>query len=393
MNFDFDTVVDRSGMGNMKELVTDERLTQQNLTAFNAAEMDFMTAPSVIQSVQSAAGRGIFGFTVADESYRDAVRWWLKEVRNWEIEPEQIVPTLGTIYAVATAIRLATKEGEGVIVQPPVYYRYEQAAHRLKRKIVYNRLKIENGQYQMDFDDLEQKMAQPENKLMILCNPQNPIGRVWRVEDLKKIATLSETYDVLVLSDEIFGEMTFDGACTIPYASVAKRNAITVISLGKAFNFTGVNHANAIIPDPQLREAYTEQRNADHYGSVGPLEYAAVKGAYCPEGKAWFMAMRTYLEGTVHWVKTFFQEQIPQAKVFPIEGTSVCWIDWSFLGMAGKELEEFFIREALFQAECGEVYGEGCEAMMRVNLTAPRQLIMDAMLRVKAALHRLYNQN
>ena len=386
MNFDFDTMVDRSGLGNMKTLITDEKLLQKNIPSFSAAEMDFKTAPSIIASLHRVVDRGIYGFTIADQTYRHAVGWWMREMRNWDIQNDWIVPVLGTIFSVATAIRLTTKEGEGVIVQPPVYYRYEQAVRRLNRSIVYNELKRENGRYQMDFDDLEAKMRRPENRLLVLCNPQNPIGCVWRTEDLQRISALAEQYDVTVLSDEIFGEMTFGSLTATPYSSIASRNSITVTSLGKAFNFTGVNHANAIIPDPGLREAYRAQRDRDHYGSVGPFEYASVLGAYCEEGKAWFLAMREYLAENVRLLEQFLAENIPEARLFPVEGTSVCWIDWSFLGLEGEALERFFIDRALFQAECGQIYGKNCGSMTRINLTTPRKQLEDALCRLSAVI-------
>lgn len=330
----------RENVGNMKTHTTPEALRRQNITSFAAAEMDFKTAPSVIEAVRQAAERGIYGFTIPTAEYLGAVRWWHREMRGWEIEDEWIVPTLGTIFSVAEAIRLTTTERERMIVQTPVYYRYEQAADRQGRETVHNPLKIVNGRYEMDFEDLERKMADPANKLLVLCNAHNPVGRVWPEADLRRVGALSEKYGVVVLSDEIFGEMTFDGHTAVPYASLpeGRRYAITVTGLGKAFNFTGVNHAHAIIPDPALRERFIRQKYADHYGSLGPFEYAAVLGAYSPEGKAWFEAVREYIRQNGRFVTEYLAQYIPQARVFPVEGTSVCWIDWSFLNRRGQGL-------------------------------------------------------
>lgn len=393
--YNFDIAGDRSSVGNMKTFTTPEELRAKGITSFAAAEMDFKTAPSIIESIKKMADRGIYGFTIPTEDYRSAVKWWHREMRDWIIEDDWIMPVLGTIFSVASAIRMTTEPGEGIIVQTPVYYRYEQAATRQKRRTVHNPLKIVDGEYQMDFDDLEKKMADPQNKLLVLCNAHNPIGRVWPEEDLRRVGRLSAKYDMAVLCDEIFGEMTFDGHQVTPYASLAEgqKNAITVTSLGKAFNFTGVNHAHAIIPNPELKARYEEQKYADHYGSMGPFEYASVLGAYSVEGRAWFEAVRAYIHKNGQFVKEFLSKHVPEAYLFPIEGTSVCWIDWSFLGLSGKALHDFFEKEALFEVETGDVYGVGCEAMTRMNLSSPRKQIEEALQRVTEAIDENYSEN
>lgn len=389
--YDFDLAADRENMGNMKDFLTPQKLKEKGIPSFSAAEMDFRTAPSVIRSVTETVQKGVYGFTIPTPRYRQAVCWWMEQMRNWKIQADWIVPVLGTIYSVATAIRMTTEKGEGIIVQTPVYYRYEQAADRLERKTVHNPLKIVNGKYEMDFEDLERKMADPRNKLLVLCNAHNPVGRVWTRQELERVGQLSEKYKVTVICDEIFGEMTFDGHTAVPYGSldVGREYAITVVSLGKAFNFTGVNHANVLIPDANLRERYEKQKYADHYGSMGPFEYASVLGAYCQEGKEWFLAVRDYIQENAHEVKAFFEKYIPQAYVFPIEGSSVCWIDWSFLGLRGEKLHDFLTEKALFEVETGEIYAGECSAFTRMNLSSQRRQIRTALCRVRESLKNI----
>ena len=388
MNFDFETQVDRSEIGNLKESITDPSLLQAGIPAMNAAEMDYLTAPSLIESVKRMADRGILGFTMQDEAYNRTVCRWMQAVRNWQIHPNWIVPALGTIFTVATAIRLTTREGEGVIVQTPVYYRYEQAATRLGRRTVHNRLKIHNGRYEMDFEDLEEKMSQPDNRLLVLCNPQNPIGCVWSRETLERVAALSARYQVTVLSDEIFAEQVYDKNRVTPYVDIptGRPYAITVTSLGKAFNCTGVNHANVIIPDPDLRGRFIQQRNRDHYGSMGPMEYAAVMGAYSADGQQWLEAQRAYLECNAHEIRNFFAANMPQVTLYPIEGSTVCWSDWSCTGLAGEELEHWLVEQALVQAENGSVYAPECGAMLRLNFGCSHTVLHAALERMKQAL-------
>ena len=371
----------------MKELITPEALKQKGITSFAAAEMDFPTAPSVIESAERMIRGGIYGFTIRTREYYDAIEWWLREMRGWEVEDEWIVPTLGTIYSIATAIRMTCiDDGPGrLIVQSPVYYRYEQAATRMGVETVHNDLLIRDGKYEMDFEDLEAKMADPLNKLLVICNAHNPVGRVWNEKELTKVAKLSAKYEVPVVSDEIFGEMTFSGHKAVPYASIkeGQKYAMTVISLGKAFNFTGVNHANMIIPDETLRRRYDKVRYATHYGSIGPFEYASVLGAYSEEGRDWFLAAKDYIESNAKYVQEFFRDHIPDARVFPVEGTSVCWIDWSFLGMTDGELVDYLEKEALFSVESGSHYDEAYGHYTRMNLSSTREQIEDAMQRLR----------
>lgn len=387
--YHFDEMVSRAHTGNMKAFITPETLRERGITSFAAAEMDFKTAPSVIESIDRVVRGGIYGFTIPTAEYYDAVRWWQREVRGWEVERDWIMPVLGTIYAAASAIRMTCIDGGPgrVIVQSPVYYRYEQAATRMGVETVHNDLKIVDGRYEMDFADLEEKMADPRNKLLILCNAHNPIARVWTRAELAEVAHLSAKYKTPVLCDEIFGEMTFGGHTVTPYASLPEGRdyAMTVVSLGKAFNFTGVNHANIIIPDAALRERYDHVRYETHYGSMGPFEYAAVLGAYCPEGLDWFRQARDYIERNAIFVQGFMARHLPQVPVFPVEGTSVCWMDWGCLGLEGEALTAHLREKALFDAESGADYSAACGRFVRMNLSSTRAQIEGAMERLQSA--------
>lgn len=389
--YNFDEMVNRAHTGNMKEFIVPKILAEKGITSFSAAEMDFKTAPSVIRSLESMVQGGVYGFTIPTEEYYSAVQWWLKETRNWVVQPEWIMPVLGTIYAVASAIRMTCIDnGPGhVIVQSPVYYRYEQAAARMGVQTIHNNLKIVDGHYEMDFADLETKMADPVNKLLILCNAHNPIARVWRRDELERVATLSAKYRTPVISDEIFGEMAFDDHVVTPYASIptGQDYAMTITSLGKAFNFTGVNHANILIPNEALRRRYDHVRYETHYGSMGPFEYAAVSGAYCPEGLAWFRRAREYIQANAHFVQSFMQQYFPTVHVFPIEGTSVCWMDWSAFGFADNTLTQELMSRALFDVESGLDYSATCGQFIRMNLSSTRQQIESAMDRLNGALN------
>ncbi len=241
-------------------------------------------------------------------------------------------------------------EMDGIIVQPPVYYRYKQAADRTGRKTIYNPLKLVNGRYEMDFGSLERCMENPNNRLMILCNPHNPIGQIWSREDFAKVARLARQYDVTVFSDEIFAETVYNDHVVQPYSEApdAWEHAIVSTSLGKAFSLTGVNFANLIIPNRELRERFIIQRNADHYGSIDPLAHAAMLSAYTDEGARWVQAMNGYVLDNIRLVRCFFEKYLPQVHAFENEGAFVLWIDWRSLGLSQSKLHAFLEEQALF---------------------------------------------
>jgi len=394
MKYDFDTLVNRQNLGNMKYMTTPEIIKKMNVISYAGAEMDFKTAPVIIDALVKRAENGLMGFTLADEDYLSGICWWMKKMRNWDIKSEWIVPTYGTIHSVATTIRAFTGEGEGVIVQPPVYNRYEQAVRRTKRKIVYNPLIHENGRYFMDFNNLEECMKYEKNKIMVLCNPHNPIARVWNRCDLENIAFLSEKYGVIVFSDEIFGEITFDDNEAFPYSSVSglQSRSIVSTSIGKVFNFTGVNNANIIISDPVIREKFRIQRDSDHYGSIDPMVHAAICSGYGIEGEKWVNAMKKYVWRNISLIKNFFNMNIPEITLSDVEGSFVIWIDWRKLGMDDDELYSFLLNEAYLELDRGVNYGMGGSGFARMNVATPEKNIEKSLeLLLKAISKRGYS--
>lgn len=387
-SFDFETIVNREGTGNLKEILTPEPLRNKNILTFNAAEMDFKTAPSVIAAMKACVENGLMGFTLCDDRFREAIRWWMKTQRNADIDAEWIVPTQGTIFSVATCIRMVCAKDERIIVQPPVYNRYKQAASRLGRETAYNPLRSDgSGGYRIDFEDLEEKMADIRNKLLVLCNPHNPLGRVWSKEDVERIAKLAVKYNVLVYSDEIFADYTFDGHEVTPYYTVngGNNNGITAISLGKTFNFTGVNQANMIISDDRLRNEFIRQRDRDHYGSLDPVTRAAVLGAYCPEGAAWKDAARQLIWQNYQRISEFFAENLPQVKISPLQGGYVIWLDWDEFS-SNRDTVHQLLEDAGWILDEGADYCIEKEGFFRMSIATPSIVVERALQRLKQVL-------
>ncbi len=382
--------VDRVGTGSLQTDLTPEPVRARGFASLGGAELDFKTAPCIRRALADYAEGGYYGFALPDDEYRARVAWWMANVRDWEIDGSWVVPTLGTIFSVATCLRMLVGPGQAMIVQPPVYYRYEQAAERLGLSVVHNPLLVRDGRYEMDFDGLERLMADPDNTLLVICNPANPVGRVWERAELERVAELSARYGTVVVSDEIFAEVAFDGHRTVPYASIpeARPNAITLTSLGKAFSCTGLNFANAIVPHEALRERFSAQRTRDHFGSVDPFGRVALMAAYTPEGRDWQRGSLGYIAENRRIVAGAL-EGAGLGRVWPTEGTFVCWVEWTGIELRGDELTDFLEREALVVVEGGLEYGEGCERFTRINLGALHEQTSAAMGRILEATARV----
>ena len=373
LKFDFETLVDRTHAGNMKEIITPEAVRQAGSITYSGAEMDFKTAPVILEAFIKKAENGLFGYTLGDDEYLQAVQNWMSTQREWMIDKEWIIPTYGTIHSLATAIRAFTEPGDGIILQTPGYMRYKNPIDFNQRKAVINPLVLKQDTYEIDFAHLEECMADKNNKIMVVCNPHNPIAKVWPEKDLEKIASLAQKYQVLVFSDEIFAEVVFPGYYTLPFSSVAAagNNCIVATSLGKTFNFTGFSHANMIIPNPEIRETFRHQRDVDHYGSIDPFVYSAVLNAYYHGGE-WVEEMNRYVYENACLIREFFDQKFPQVKVCKPEGTFVIWINWKNLNLNEEELNDFLVNEAFLHLDPGHDYGENSFAFTRMNIAAPR---------------------
>jgi len=382
--FDFDTAPERKNTGSMKYHWLPEGWAEDGILTFSGAELDLKTAPCISEALARRAQNGLYGYTLPDDAYLDSLRNWLRTEREWEISNDWIVPTYGIIQALNCCIRAFTKPGDAVLIQPPTYHMYAKAALKNERRVVENPLIYKNGYYEMDFEDLEKKMSGPEVKLMVLCNPQNPIMDFWGEEELKKLAALADKYHVVVFSDEIFAEHSYAG--TVPaYGKFDERHSIVLTSLGKAFNFTGFSHGNAVIRDEALRSAFIEQRDRDHFGSIDPFIYAAQIAAYSPEGKEWLQEMLAYSWENAGLLRKFFADYFPEVICCRQRGGTLVWVDLHSFGMEEEVLHTFLQKEARFQSDKGSIYGTGGECFTRIEVGTPRKNLEQALDRLLAA--------
>ena len=385
----FDTYAGRdNGVFWLKSVLTPKELLDAGKRGFSGAEFEFPTCPAFSRGVAEAARNGLFGYTLAGDSYRERVRWWMKQVRGFDIDPEWIVTTHGTIFTLATLIRMLTGPEQGIIILPPCYNRYQQAADRLGRPTAKVPLVREDGRYAIDLPALEKAMADPKNRILVLTNPNNPTGTVFPAETLRAVMALADRYDVTVYSDEIFAEV-IPGGTRVPCLCEVSQSAhcVTATGMGKVFSLTGVNHANVLIPDAGLRERFIKQRNADHYGSLDPMVHAGLLSAYTREGADWVAGLNAYIRDNAALVCDTLHDLWPDIRADRPEGTFVLWVDYAAAGLTRAELEPLLTR-ACFVGDWGEEY-YGSDTCMRYSLALPRKEIADTLELLKKTVREM----
>ncbi len=381
MKYDFDVWASHENNGNMKGAWAKEMPVGGVM--LSGAEMDYPLPDFITDALADFSKNGLFGFTLPDKEYKKSICDWMKLTRGWAINPEHIVATLGTTFGLSTAIRAFTQEGDGVIIQHPSYGRFDRAMVRNSRVLVSNPLLEEDGVYRLNFADLEDKMADENNKMLVLVNPHNPTGRVFDKEELEKIAVLANKYNVVVFSDEIFAE-TSQCERVIPYTEIDPVMGISCTSLGKTFNLTGVNQANMVIPCDNLREKYQMQKDIDHFGSIDPFFYTLLKAAYSEKGWQWVQQMNQHTLVNYNKLCDALKE-MPLISVSPLEGTFVAWLDCRKLNLTDKEIEHFFMDDALLWADWGEEYGPGGSGFVRMNIATTSERLETALSNLKKA--------
>ena len=379
--YTFDCLVDRNGAGSLKGAYTPSAISEAGLPSYWGAEFDFPTCPPFSEGVMDCARRGLYAFTLQTEEYNDRVKWWMENVRGWKIASDWIVPTHGTIFALATAIRLFVGEGQHMLMITPGYNRYKQATDRMGKKtafcpMAYDR---ESQRYSLDHAVLDSAMKDPGCALLVLCNPNNPTGLTLHKEDLKYIDSLSRKYGIPVFSDEIFAEITLTGKVIIPYGRISGADSlsITCTSLGKCMSLTGVNHSNVIIPNPDLRERYIHQKYADHYGSIDPMLYAGLMRAYTEEGKKWLSEFLDVIRENRRIFTIGVENAFPGAKIVPAEGTFVVWVDYSGTGMTAEALSAELERRMFFGDPGSDYFSD--DMFYRYSIAVPPTMLKKSM--------------
>lgn len=378
MKYDFDKTIDRRATNSYKWDSAPE-----GVLPMWVADMDFRTAPAIIDALQKRVAHGIFGYTRVPDAYYDAVTSWFSRRHGWDIDREWIIYTSGVVPAVSAVIKALTVPGDKVIVQTPVYNCFFSSIRNNGCEIVSNPLRRTADTYEMDFDALERCAADPRAKVMLLCNPHNPAGRVWTPDELTRLGNICLRNGVTVVADEIHCELVYQGFKYTPFASLSDaflHRSVTCVSPSKAFNIAGLQIANIVAFDNDLRSRIDKAININEVCDVNPFGVAATIAAY-NEGEEWLNQLVDYLHGNYEAMAEFCRRELPEFPITRLEGTYLVWMDCSSLGMPSDALEHALLDDARLWLNAGTLYGAEGEGYMRWNIACPRSVMLDGLNR------------
>ena len=390
MPVDFDTVPNRRGTNCFKYDFAREMGMPEDVLPLWVADMDFPTAPAVLERLHALAEHGIFGYTGVKDAYFSAVHNWYAQRFGWETQRSWLVTTPGVVFAIAIAIRAFTQKGDAILIQQPVYYPFANKVTENDRQLVVNPLVLRNGRYEMDFADMERKIVDYHVKMLLLCSPHNPVGRVWTKEELLRVGEICQKHGVLVVSDEIHADFTYAGHTHRVFASLKSEFAdftITCTAPSKTFNLAGLQNSNIFIPNRQLRHAYKKELSACGCGGTNCMGMAAWQAAY-EAGADWLEQLKQYLAGNLAYIRQFLREKLPEIALIEPEGTYLVWLDLRKLGLTEQQQRQLIVQDAKLWLDTGTLFGQGGEGFERINIACPRTTIEQAMQRLEHAVHK-----
>lgn len=382
MKYDFDEIIPRRHTNSYKW----DGATDSNVLPLWVADMDFRTAPAITEALKQRVEHGIFGYTRVPDEYYEAVTTWFKRRHGWDIRREWMIYTSGVVPAISAIIKALTGPGDKVLVQTPVYNCFFSSIRNNGCEVASSPLVYEDRTYRMDLEDLERKASDEKTKVMLLCNPHNPAGRVWTREELTAVGEICIRHGVTVVSDEIHCELVYSGHRHIPFASISDdflRHSVTCVSPSKAFNIAGLQIANIIAPDETMRRRIDKAININEVCDVNPFGVIATMAAY-NEGEEWLGQLLDYLWQNYLFLVEFCRTHLPDFPVARLEGTYLAWMDCRTLGIGSEELEQLLVGEAKLWLNAGTMYGAEGEGFMRWNLACPRSVLKQALARFKA---------
>lgn len=387
MKYNFDEIIPRRHTNSYK---WDSSPTDDILPLW-VADMDFRTAPAIVEALAKRVNQGIFGYASVPNSYYNAVIQWFERRHTWHFEKEWIIYTSGVVPAVSAVIKALTSPGDGVIVQSPVYNCFFSSIRNNGCHIVTNPLIYENHTYRIDFEDLERKTADPNVKLLLLCNPHNPAGRVWTRNELIRIGEICQQNKVIVVSDEIHCELVFPGHTYTPFASISENHlwhSVTCLSPSKAFNLAGLQIANIIVRDETMRKKIDKAININEVCDVNPFGIEATIAAY-NKSEEWLIQLLAYLKTNYDYLCNFFQTFLPQLPVTKLEGTYLVWTDCHALHLTSETLQSRLLKEKGLWLNSGTMYGIEGDGFLRWNIACPQSILRDALMRFRYFVYQL----
>lgn len=388
MKYNFDKIINRKNTNSLKHDFFKEYGKPEDILPMWVADMDFETAPCIIEKIKEKAEIGIYGYTDVKEDYFDTIASWYGKYHNWKVKRRWLVQTPSVIFAMSTAIRAYTKEGEGVLIQQPVYYPFANIVMNNHRKLINNPLVLKDGHYEINFEEFEQKIIKEDVKLFLLCSPHNPVGRVWREWELRRIGEICLKHKVLVLSDEIHSEFIRKDYQHMVFANLDPRFAditITCTSPSKTFNLAGLQVANIFISNLERKREFVKVMKEVGYRELNLFGISACQAAY-EGGRDWLEHLQEYLEGNLTFVKEFLKANLPEITLIEPEGTYLIWLDFRKLNLTEEEREKLIVEKGKLWLDSGVMFGIEGDGFERINIACPRSILEEAMKKLVRAI-------
>ena len=392
MKFNFNEKVDRSKNHAAKWEEMGAKFGSNDLLPMWVADMDIKTAPEIVEAIKEKADQAIFGYVYRPASYYETAAAWCEKRFGYKIDPKTLIHSPGVVPSMNMLVKMLTKEDEKVLIQIPVYPPFAASVKTGKRTLVTNELiKDENGYYTIDFEDLEKKLSDEKVTLMILCNPHNPVGRVWKKEELQKIGDLCVKYNVRILADEIWRDLVLPGYTHTPIASLSREIeniTITCFSPTKTFNIAGLQASFAVFPREEEWKAFDNELGEMDIKRNNPFSLVGFEAAY-NHGEEWLSELLVHLEGNAQYVADFVKERLPEIKTVKPEGTYLMWLDFNGLNITPEEITDMLIKDAKVAMNDGASFGANGKGFARMNIACPRYMVEDAMARIEKAVKNL----
>lgn len=384
-NLNFDKIIDRRNTRCLKYDFAVERNMPADVLPLWVADMDFETSSYIEDAIIERAKHAIYGYSEVKTPYFDILKKWMQKHHDWDIQRKWLVKTPGVVFALAMAVKAYTEPGDAVLIQQPVYYPFSEVIVDNGRRVVSNTLYLgEDNRYHIDFEDYEQKIVENQIKLFFLCNPHNPVGRVWTKEELTRLGDICVKHHVTVVSDEIHEDFVFKGKHQV-FANVKKEYeeiTVTCTAPSKTFNIASLMISNILIPNPELKRKFKHQMDAAGISQLNVLGLVACEAAY-EHGEEWYQAMHAYVKANIEFVKQYVEEQLSGVKMVEHEGTYLVWLDFRGTGLGVEELDDKIINQAKLWLDSGKIFGSCGEGFQRINVACPRKVLEEAMDRIK----------
>lgn len=388
--YDFDKIIDRKNTNSLKYDFSKERKKPEGVLPFWVADMDFRIVDEVVRDLKQTAEHGIFGYSDSKEEYYSVVRQWYRERFDWETKDYHILKTPGIVFFLALAIKALTKEGDSVLIQNPVYYPFSEVIKSNNRKLVNNSLILKNNHYEIDFIDFENKIITNNVKLFILCSPHNPVGRVWKTDELKRLGEICLKHDVYIVSDEIHSDFDLYSKHHV-LANLSEdlsKITITCTSPSKTFNLAGLQVSNIFIKDKSLFKLLLLEYEKTGYSQLNSFALVGCLSAY-KNGRTWLNELREYIKGNIDYLKEYIKNNIPSIKVIDSEGTYLVWLDLRQLNLGVKEQEDLIVNKANLWLDSGYIFGKEGIGFERINVACSRQFLTKGLDSLKEAINNI----